>query len=85
MEVGVVFWRDALYSDFKKFPGLPDRVNASFGIIDTTNKEFIRVGANCDLDYLGKLVKMVDGIMIPRKTIIRIVYLDDLKKIYKNK
>ncbi|OGY39334.1 MAG: hypothetical protein A2418_01555 [Candidatus Brennerbacteria bacterium RIFOXYC1_FULL_41_11] len=83
LKAGVVFWQDALYSDFQKFPGLPNRVNASFGIIHI-RKRFVEVGMNCDFGRAGDLLKIIDGIIIPKKTIIKIVQMNGFEEIFEN-
>ncbi len=70
-----VFWKDARYSDRRKYPGVPPFVDVSFGIISLMNKEFITVGMNCSFDKEKKSFKISDGIVIPRRSIIKIVYL----------
>ena len=74
-KAGFVLWQDARHSDRKKYPGAPPFIDVSFGMISRRNKEFITVGMNCGFDKEKKSFKISDGIVIPRRSIIRIVYL----------
>lgn len=77
-KAGLVFWRDMIYSDRKKYPGTPPFIEISFGMISLANKEFVTVGTNCRFDEGKKPFKISDGIVIPRRSIIKIVYLKNL-------
>ncbi len=76
-KAGLVFWRDIIYSDRKKYPGTPPFIEISFGMISLKDKKFVTVGTNCGLDE-EKSFKISDGIVIPRRSIIKIVYLKNL-------
>ncbi|OGY38933.1 MAG: hypothetical protein A2391_00525 [Candidatus Brennerbacteria bacterium RIFOXYB1_FULL_41_13] len=76
-KAGFVLWQDAVYSDRKKYPGVPPFIDVSFGIISQRNKEFITVGMNCNFDKEKKYFEITDGIVIPRRSIIKIVYLEN--------
>lgn len=74
---GVVVWQEAFYSDRKKFLNLPtEAVEITCGLIDTSNKNFIRAGMNCSYNKKSKSFKIVDGILIPRRTVKKISYFN---------
>lgn len=74
LKIGVIVWTDARFSDLQNLPSLPTEKDLSFGLIQEVNKNFVRVGMNCKYDVVTKQLRVVDGILIPRKTVKKIIY-----------
>jgi hypothetical protein len=75
--IGFVLWRDALYSDKKRFLPIPPDLEVTFGLIDSSNKDFIKVGMNCSYDKKSNSFKIIDGMLIPRGAVKEIKYFNE--------
>lgn len=70
--VKVVYWREAFFFFKKRLPVISLPVQITFGVIISENKESINLGINCEYDKNKKLLKVIDGIFIPKRTILKI-------------
>lgn len=75
IKISIIHWQDAAFSFDKKLPKTLPEPSITFGIIISQSEKIVNIGMNCTYSKNGKL-KVTDGILIPRKAIVKIEHLD---------